>query len=111
LQAACQDFDEAELWIEQVRLDLRSPIDRAASAARPDAIGEVLRLVDAIAEDDEQLRAWFAAQVGDGPKLPAALADADPSLLDVDAIRALLADAEATVLARLSGAAQDGSDG
>ncbi|NLD68371.1 MAG: DNA repair exonuclease [Limnobacter sp.] len=111
LQAACQDFDEAELWIEQVRLALRSPIDRAASAARPDAIGEVLRLVDAIAEDDEQLRAWFAAQVGDGPKLPAALADADPSLLDVDAIRALLADAEATVLARLSGAAQDGSDG
>ena len=57
------------------------------------------------------MRVGFAAQVGDGPKLPAALADADPMLLDAAAIRALLADAEATVLARLSGVAQGGSEG
>ena len=40
--------------------------------------------------------------------LPGALADADPALYDADAMRAFLADAEATVLAQLSGVAADG---
>lgn len=102
IQAATQDMDGVDVWIEQVRLDLRSPLDRAAAAERADAVGEVVRLVDAIGADDADLKAWFAAQLGDMRALPGGLADADPNLLEVDAMRALLADAEATVLAQLS---------
>lgn len=102
IQAATQDMDGVDVWIEQVRLDLRSPLDRAAAAERADAVGEVVRLVDAIGADEADLKAWFAAQLGDMRALPGGLADADPNLLEVNAMRALLADAEATVLAQLS---------
>ncbi len=108
IQAATQDMDDADVWIEQVRLDLRSPLDRAAAAERADAVGEVVRLVDAIGADEADLKAWFAAQLGDMRALPSGLADADPNLLEVDAMRSLLADAEATVLAQLSGVDTEG---
>jgi len=110
IQAATQDLDDADLWIEEVRLDLRSPLDRPAAAERADAVGEVVRLVDAIAADDARLKTWFLAQLSDIGALPAGLADADPSALDPAAMRALLADAEATVLAQLAADAADGSD-
>lgn len=102
VHAAAQDIDTAQIWIEQVHLDLRSPLDRAAAAARPDALGEVVRLVDAMAADDAQLKAWVAAQLDDMATLPRDLADADPALLTPAAMRAALADAEASVLAQLS---------
>ncbi|GAA4411234.1 metallophosphoesterase family protein [Quisquiliibacterium transsilvanicum] len=102
IQAAALDLDDAEVWIEEVRLDLRSPMDRAAVAARTDAVGEVVRLVDALASDEAQLAAWFRARLSELGTLPGAMAGADPAQLDAAAIRALLADAEATVLARLS---------
>ncbi|KAE8760832.1 DNA repair exonuclease [Paraburkholderia madseniana] len=103
IQAATQDMDEVDVWVEQVRLELRSPLDRVAAAERADAIGEVVRLVDAIGANEADMKAWFAAQLGDMRALPSGLADADPNALDTDAIRTLLADAEATVLAQLSG--------
>ncbi|MGE0310570.1 MAG: exonuclease SbcCD subunit D [Lautropia sp.] len=107
IQAACQDLDACDAWIEQVRCELRSPFDRGAAAARDDALGEVVRLVDALASDDGQLLAWFAAQMAEMKELPAALADADPARLTLPQVRALLADAEATVLARLAGVMGD----
>ncbi len=106
VHAAAQELDTAQVWIEQVRLALRSPLDRSAVAARPDATGEVVRLVDALAEDEAALKAWFDARLAEMGPLPAALADADFRGLDGAAIRALLADAEATVLARLADAAE-----
>jgi exonuclease SbcD len=108
IQAATQDMDQVDVWLEQVRLDLRSPLDRAAAAERADAVGEVVRLVDAIGANEADLKAWFAAQLGDMRALPSGLADADPNTLEVDAMRALLADAEATVLAQLSGVDTEG---
>lgn len=101
IQAGTQDFEDADLWIEQVQLDLRSPLDRGVASTRTDAIGEVVRLVDEIASNDEHLRAWTQAQLdGLGP-LPPGLSDCDPSALHPEVLRALLADAEATVLAYL----------
>ena len=108
IQAATQDLEDADIWIEQVRLDLQSPLDRTAAAGRADAVGEVVRLVDAIGTDQGQLKAWFMQQVGEMKDLPGALADADPALFDADAMRAFLADAEATVLAQLSGVTAEG---
>lgn len=109
IQAASQDLDGADVWIEQVRLDLRSPLDRAAAAARPDAFGEVVRLVDSLAADEARLKAWVAEQLSDLSTLPRDLADADPNSLSTAEIRAALADAEAIVLAQLSGFADSES--
>jgi exonuclease SbcD len=69
IQAATQDLEDADIWIEQIRLDLQSPLDRAAMAGRADAVGEVVRLVDAVSTDEGQLKAWFYTAVGrdEGP--------------------------------------------
>lgn len=109
IQAAAQDMDGADIWIEQVRLDLRSPLDRVAAAARPDAVGEVVRLVDTLAADEMQLKAWVVEQLCDLTTLPRDLADADPASLSTEEIRAALADAEASVLAQLSEIVPSGS--
>ncbi|RJG04127.1 metallophosphoesterase family protein [Noviherbaspirillum sedimenti] len=101
IQAATQDFDEADLWIEQVQLELRAPLDRAPAAKRQDAVGEVVRLVDEIAADDLRLQEWALAQLSGMGTLPLGLADCDPTTLDPAVLRAALADAEATVLAHL----------
>lgn len=105
LQAATQEFELADLWIESVRLDLRSPLDRDAAARRPDAFGEVVRLVDELLADDDALTAWARANVDRLPALPSELADLDPAKVSAALWRALLTDAEATVLTRLAVAA------
>ena len=103
IQAATQDLEGIDVWIEQVELAMRSPMDRTAAAERTDALGEVVRLVDGLGEDDAALRTWFLQQVGDMKDLPGAMLDAAPASIDTATLRALLADAEATVLAQLSG--------
>ncbi|MEQ8233257.1 MAG: DNA repair exonuclease [Gammaproteobacteria bacterium] len=103
VQAAAQDLGEADVWIEQVRVELAAPFDRAAQLARDDAIGELVRLVDTIAADEAQLRGFIDTELGRLLReLPPELGDATVALdSDAAALRSLLADAEATVLARL----------
>ena len=108
IQAATQDLEDADIWIEQIRLDLQSPLDRAAMAGRADAVGEVVRLVDVVSTDEGQLKAWFSQQLAEMKDLPGALADVDPLTFDVATMRAFLADAEATVLAQISGITTEG---
>jgi len=106
IQAATQDMEGLALWIESVKLALRSPLDRQAAAQRPDAVGEVVRLVDELLADDAALLAWVNASLDKLPNLPAESldkADAHADTLDARTLRAFLADAEATVLSRLSG--------
>jgi hypothetical protein len=103
IQAAAQDIDAADLWIESVRFALNAPIDRASVASRGDAAAEVVALVDALAADPAAMRDWCLARLDSLGLLPPDLADADPRRLDEAALRTLLADAEATVLALLAG--------
>lgn len=110
IQAATQDFEDADLWLEDVRLDMRSPFNRVAAAERADAVGEVVRLVDAIGADEATLKAWFSQQLSEMKDIPGSLAAASPANLNVEAMRAYLADAESTVLAQLSSVASDGSE-
>lgn len=110
IQAATQDLDDVDLWLEQLRLELRSPLDRTAMAERVDAVGEVVRLVNAIGADDVSLKTWVSQQLDEMKDVPSALADAVPAMLDVEAMRAYLADAEATVLAQLSGVGPEGTE-
>jgi DNA repair protein SbcD/Mre11 len=111
IQAATQDLDDVDVWIEEVRLNLRTPFNRSAAAQHADAVGEVVRLVDTLGADDVALKQWFTQQLSDMKGLPSALADADPTSFDFEAIRACVADAEATVLAQLAEIVADGATG
>ena len=104
MHAAAQDVTEAEIWIEQVRLELSTPLDRAQAALRQDAVGELVRLVDSIAGDPAELMRRAQADLGDLlSSMPQEVAAGDvPRLDDVEELRQLLMDAEATVLARLA---------
>jgi hypothetical protein len=107
VQAAAQDVSEVEIWIEQVRIELSTPLDRAQAAQRQDAVGELIRLVDSIAGDDAELASWATAELGDllNALPPEVAAGEVPRLDNVANLRALLMDAGATVLARLAAAA------
>ncbi|MEO8937884.1 MAG: DNA repair exonuclease [Burkholderiaceae bacterium] len=109
IQAAIQDLDDIDIWLEQVRLDMRTPFDRESAAGRADAVGEVVRLTDAIGADETSLKAWVTQQLGEMRDLPNAIADASPAALDAAAMHAYLADAEATVLAQLSSLVSEGT--
>ncbi len=103
MYGAAQDIGEAEVWIEQVRLDLSIPLDRLQAARRQDAVGELVRLVDSIAGDEPELLRWGQTELGDVLGfLPQEVAAGDvPKLDDLAELKGLLMDAEATVLARL----------
>lgn len=101
VRAAAQDLQGIDAWIENVELDVHVPADREALVARDDALSEVVRLVDELARDDATLLSWAQAQLQDLKELPLELADRAPSNLDVAAVRQLLAEAEATVLAKM----------
>ena len=111
VQAAAQDVSDAEVWIEQVRLELTTPMDRAQAAQRQDAVGELIRLVDSIAGDDAELASWASTELGDllnalPAEVTTGVAAGDVPRLDNFAdLRAFVTDAEATVLARLAAAA------
>ena len=109
MHAAAQDIGTAEIWIEQVRLDLSTPLDRAQAAQRQDAVGELVRLVDTIAGDDQELMRRAQVELGDLlGTMPAEVTAGDvPRLDDPAELRSLLMDAEATVLARLSAPGED----
>ncbi len=104
VQAAGQDVHDADLWIEQVRVQLTLPFDRAATLRRDDAVGELVRLVDAIAADEARLKAMAKSELGALlSALPAEVGQDDiPRIDDAPSLRELLSDAEATVLARLA---------
>src|SRR5690606_28332290 len=100
-QAAAQDLADGELWIEQVRPTLSSP--PAHVATDDDALGELTRLVEALAGDEAALAAWSGQTVGElVAGLPAEIvAEVLPAPEDGAGLRQLLRDAEATVLARI----------
>ncbi len=103
LHMAAQDLTQAEIWIEQVHNHLRPPVERVAARERGDAIGELLRLTDSLAADDERLLQWARSELGGLlDRLPPEVSAGDtPRLDEVESLRQLLREAEATVLARL----------
>ncbi len=109
IQLAAQEFDGAEVWTESVRLALRSPIDRLAAAERPDAVGEVIRLVDELLADEAALQAWVHQNLDKLPALPGELAELATEQRTAADLKVFLADAESTVLSRLTAGSGVGS--
>ncbi len=115
VQAAAQDVSEAEVWIEQVKLDLRSPIDRSGLALGNDAVAELVRWVDVLSADSPALQRFCDDALTEvlariPAEVTAALAQ-DPGASDIPrlddpaALLALVRDAEGTLLARLNAGA------
>lgn len=112
VQAAAQEVAGADVWIEQVKLRLRSPLDRERIGQGGDALGELVRWVDELSGDGLALEAFCREALTEVlGKLPAEvqaalaheLAEGDiPRLDDGAALLALVRDAEATLLARLN---------
>ncbi len=112
VQAAAQDVADAEVWIEQVQLELRSPLDRAQLALGADAVGELVRWVDVLSGDAPALREFCDKALSEVlAKVPAEVhaawardAGADDLLRldDPATLLGLVQDAEGTLLARLN---------
>ncbi|MBX9836112.1 MAG: DNA repair exonuclease [Burkholderiaceae bacterium] len=119
VQAAAQDVRDADMWIERVHLALHSPVDRAQLAQGSDALAELVRGVDALAQDPAALadlcRSALAEVLNKMPaevsstltaSASAAALDDLPRLDQPEDLLALLRDAEATLLARLNPASR-----
>lgn len=111
VQAAAQDMADADIWIEQVKLALRSPVDRERLAQSADALGELVRWVDDLAENPQELAAFGKSVLSTVlDKVPAEVrqalthegGDDVPDLHNSQSMLALLKDAEATLLAHLN---------
>lgn len=59
-----RDVLDAEIWIEQVKLDLRSPVDRARLAQGAAALGEMVRWVDVLSQDGPALAQFLPSVAG-----------------------------------------------
>jgi DNA repair protein SbcD/Mre11 len=95
-----------DVWIEKVQCsEVRLPLDRSLAAARPDAVGDVIRLVDELLADDAVLSAWARQALDDMKDLPRELSDAHPGQWDAAQWREALQAAEASVLAHLGSGA------
>lgn len=103
LRTVAQDLRHGEVWLEQTRLHIANPIDRERDRARDDAVGELIRLVDAIGADETALRAFSTEELGvllNG--LPPEIAAETLALANHEDLQGLLRDAEATIIARLA---------
>ncbi len=101
IEAVVQDIVDAEIWLEKTPLQLRAPVLRDALLEQTDALGEVVRLVNTLRNDDDALREWFQAQTREMTSLPHTLAHEDPTHINLDQMRVMLMEAESTVLANL----------
>lgn len=111
VQAAAQDVTDVEIWIEKVIVNLRSPVDRGRLAEGADAMGELVRWVNVLRDDDAALQEFCQPVLesvlnGLPADVRAALkrdlgAEDVPQLDDPVSLRRLLVDAESTLLARL----------
>ena len=96
--------DLRDIWVENVEIGTRSPIDLVALRHRLDhPLGEVLRTIDALRSDDAALAEVIAALKPIQDRLPAA-EDFDPGALHMDrpeTIRRLLDEVEQILIPRL----------
>ncbi len=94
-----------EVWVEKVIFRTRARINMADLRGRDDALGELLRSIDALRTDDDGLAA-IAAELADlRLKLPADLREGDEALKldDPRALAGMLDDVEQVLVPRLLG--------
>lgn len=98
VRAAAGDVDAEHLWVEKVRLEVVEKMDRAQAAERPDAIAELITMVDELTHNPDQLSRLIDNELGDLKVMPSGLTDASPSNLTQEERLAILRDAESSIL-------------
>jgi exonuclease SbcD len=110
-EARLRGADLRDVWVENVEIETRSPVDLNTLRQRLDhPLGEVLRTIDAFRSDDAALAEVIAALKPIQDRFPAP-EDFDPGALHMDrpeAIRALLNDVEQMLIPRLLERGEEG---
>ncbi|MEM9190972.1 MAG: DNA repair exonuclease [Myxococcota bacterium] len=100
LRAAAFGLDE--VWIERVRFRTEARVDRKSLAQRDDALGQLLRSLDALRENNEDLESLGAEFRELEKRLPAQLrSELGTGLHHADYLRERLSEVEGTLLPRL----------
>lgn len=101
LRNAANQFD-GEIWIEQIRLDTAPPIDRDKLKAGGDLLGDLLRDIDRLADDSEQLSKAADCLASLKQKAPAELQRSGVDPQDPEMLHRWLRQAEGLLLAHLA---------
>jgi DNA repair exonuclease SbcCD nuclease subunit len=110
-EARLRGADLRDVWVENVEIQTRSPVDLDALRQRLDnPLGEVLRTIDAFRSDDAALAELIAVLKPIQDRFPVP-EDFDPGALHLDrpeTIRALLDDVEQMLIPRLLESGEEG---
>jgi DNA repair protein SbcD/Mre11 len=97
--------DVGDVWLEKVRLRTTPAFDRDAAMKRDDAVGELLRAVQGVQEDEAQLEALASDLADLARKLPAEAREGEDGVRvhDPAYLREAMGDVERLLLSRLLG--------
>jgi DNA repair exonuclease SbcCD nuclease subunit len=103
IRAAAMEIGGEGVWVEKIRLQTRTPIDLEAIADRDDAIGQLVRSIRALRNDNDELTALSSELSDLRHKLPPELRDAEDGLRldDPGELATLLEDVEQMLIPRL----------
>jgi DNA repair exonuclease SbcCD nuclease subunit len=103
VRAAAMEIGGEGVWVEKIRIRTRTPIDLEELRDRDDALGQLVRSIQAIKTDQDEL-SWFIERLSDlRHKLPPELREAEDGLrLDDPAeLSGLLDEVEQMLIPRL----------
>jgi DNA repair exonuclease SbcCD nuclease subunit len=105
IQSSLNEIQGGDVWLEDVRFATEAQLDRGELAQREDVLGELLRSLEGMADDEELVRE-VSRELGELYRLlPAELRaqelDLDPT--DLAQVRALLGSVKSQLLPRLLG--------
>jgi DNA repair exonuclease SbcCD nuclease subunit len=103
LRAAATDAGGDGIWVEKILVRTRSPIDLAALGERDDAMGQLVRALAALREDEAAQRSLLGELADLRSKLPAELTEGDDriDLDDPALVRDLVDDLAQLIVPRL----------
>ncbi len=101
LRNVANEFDD-EVWLEQIRLETAPPIDRDKLRAGADLLGELLRDIDRLADDNERLNQAASCLAQLRQKAPAELKGSGIDWEDPETLQRWLQQAEGLLLAHLT---------
>ena len=103
VRAAAMEIGGEGVWVEKIRIRTRTPIDLEELRDRDDALGQLVRSIQAIKTDQDEL-SWFIERLSDlRHKLPPELREAEDGLRldDPEELSGLLDEVEQMLIPRL----------
>ena len=100
--------DLGDVWIEKIRVETSAPIDLVRIREEASAVGHLARRIQAIREDDAELKALAELFVDLEKKLPAELREGEGfRVADASFVRGLMDDVEQLLVPRLLARSED----